>query len=151
MCLAHLSRYLNYLAQKYGGTQWAADFRKLLFDAIGIVKQGSPEKYGTERAEIVERLQRLLEATGRKAQRTQHILPAHVQGKAEPVHFPLPTGSPARQQRFRASRAQREDKTENIGTIQKNGDGTELRQDQVGYRYHDQKRLERIGRPVTYR
>ena len=59
-CLAHLLRDLNYLVQKYDGTQWAADFRKLLLDAIELERRGSCEKYGNERTEIVQRLQKIL-------------------------------------------------------------------------------------------
>ena len=57
ICLAHLLRDLDYLAQRYKGTKWAVDFRELLRDAIGLQGEGDPEK----RADIVGRLQGLLD------------------------------------------------------------------------------------------
>lgn len=59
-CLAHLLRDLEYLAQRYDGTGWAADFKKLLLDAIGLGRKGDCQKYETGRADIVRRLQKLL-------------------------------------------------------------------------------------------
>ena len=60
-CLAHLSRELNYLAEKYGGDRWASNCRELLFDAMELGRTGQREKYDTERAAMVQRLQKILE------------------------------------------------------------------------------------------
>lgn len=60
-CLAHLSRDLNYLIEKYGDDTWASDCRELLFNAIELGKNGRGEKYDTERAGIIQRLQKILE------------------------------------------------------------------------------------------
>lgn len=61
LCLAHLSRDLNYLVEKYSGAKWAGSCRELLLDAIGLGKGGHCENYDTERAKIVQRLRELLE------------------------------------------------------------------------------------------
>ncbi len=60
-CLAHLSRDLNYLTEKYEGDPWASDCRELLFDAMELGKTGQGEKYDDERAGIIQRLQKILE------------------------------------------------------------------------------------------
>lgn len=60
-CLAHLSRDLNYLAEKYDGAKWAHNCREPLFDAIELGKGGQCENYAGERSETVQRLQRILE------------------------------------------------------------------------------------------
>lgn len=60
-CLAHLSRDLNYLTEKYDGDPWAGDCRELLFDAMELGKTGQGEKHGAERAGMVQRLQKILE------------------------------------------------------------------------------------------
>lgn len=60
-CLAHLSRDLNYLVEKYDGAKWAHNCRELLFDAIELGKGGHCENYAGERSKIVQRLQTILE------------------------------------------------------------------------------------------
>jgi transposase len=71
-CLAHLLRDLNYLVQKYDGANWAANFRELLYDAIGPGKGGNIEKCNIERTKIVQRLQKLLEEPPDKSQKELH-------------------------------------------------------------------------------
>lgn len=61
ICLAHLSRDLNYLVEKYEGDKWANSCRELLFDAVELGKAGHCEKYNAERGKIVQRLQKILE------------------------------------------------------------------------------------------
>lgn len=60
-CLPHLLRHLNYLNEKYDNTQWGKNFRVLLYDAMGLKKDRPIGKGSTERTEIVQRLERLLE------------------------------------------------------------------------------------------
>ena len=59
-CLAHLLRDLNYLDQKYKGSDWSKDFRELLRDAIGLGQCGNIENGDIEKTKIVQRLQKLL-------------------------------------------------------------------------------------------
>lgn len=72
VCLAHLSRDLNYLVERYDGTIWAHNCRELLFDAIELGKVGHSEDYDTERAKIVQRLQKILEEPPDKKHRELH-------------------------------------------------------------------------------
>lgn len=68
-CLPHLLRHLNYLNEKYNGAQWGKSFKTLLYDAIKLHKKGHIEKQDTATAQIVQRLQRLLERPPDKEQR----------------------------------------------------------------------------------
>ncbi len=66
-CLPHLLRHLNYLDEKYGGQQWADNFRGLLYDAMELDR--AAEKGDVEKTRIVQRLERLLEKPPDKKQR----------------------------------------------------------------------------------
>lgn len=71
-CLAHLLRDLNYLIEKYNGEKWAGKFRKLLYDAIDLGRDGTSGEYVTERAKIVRQLQKLLEEPPDKSRGELH-------------------------------------------------------------------------------
>ena len=71
-CLPHLLRHLNYLNEKYNNAQWGNNFKILLHDAMERNKEGAIEKMNTQRVEIVQRLERLLEDPPDKEHKELH-------------------------------------------------------------------------------
>ena len=60
-CLPHLLGRLNYLNEKYHGTDWGKSFKAMLHDAMELKKDGAVKTGNTQRAEILQRPQGLLE------------------------------------------------------------------------------------------
>mgnify|MGYP000076199307 CR=1 FL=1 len=71
-CLPHLLRHLNYLNEKYGNATWGKDFRRLLYDAIKLGKNGHIGNMKTQRAAAVQRLKVLLDRPPDKKNRELH-------------------------------------------------------------------------------
>lgn len=68
-CLPHLLRHPDYLGQKYDGAKWGVLFKTLLYDAMKLHNDGHIGKQNAARAEIVQRLQKLLERPPDKGQK----------------------------------------------------------------------------------
>lgn len=60
-CIPHLLRHLNHLNEKYDGATWGKSFKTMLCDALSLKKDGAVEDQNTQVAEIIQRLQGLLE------------------------------------------------------------------------------------------
>ena len=99
--MAHLSRHLNYLRDKYKGHPWPRNFARLLRDAIEISKAVDPLDLAIKRAEIGQRLEGLLDRPPDKERRELSTFYRRMcRERQELFTFLFASGSPPGQQRI---------------------------------------------------
>ena len=124
-----LLRDLNYLDQKNDGAVWTGDFRELLNRDIGAGQGRNVEMCNIEKAKIVQGRQKLLDEPPNRGHKELYIFYSRMCRERQNL-FAFCTSRKSRaRQRVRTFRAQRQGKTEDIGSVQDREDGAELRPD----------------------
>lgn len=73
LCLAHVQRRLNYLNEKYKTASLGKDFSQLFKDSLKLGRQGrNDEKYKTDRAKLLQKMEQLLEHPPDKRQKERY-------------------------------------------------------------------------------